>query len=133
MKKSLLESKYPRPEKFSFHAGPYVAPKIRTGAKVQDEYAGEVECVGLSEGPIPWPAYECRTGRRASPMPIFTGALVRAVCEEEENVVAYYWGVTRHMVNRWKCAIAKAKGSNEVAVNIAFLKEDPAFRKRWYV
>jgi hypothetical protein len=65
-------------------------------------------------------------------MPILTGALVRAVCEEEENVVAYYWGVTRHMVNRWKCAIAKATDSNEVAVNIALLKEDAEFHRRYY-
>jgi hypothetical protein len=64
-------------------------------------------------------------------MPILTGGLVRAVCEEEEIVVAYYWGVTRYMVNRWKCAIAGAQDSNEVAVNLALLRENKEFRRRW--
>ncbi|MEN6367728.1 MAG: hypothetical protein ABFC88_13030 [Thermoguttaceae bacterium] len=129
--KPAAEAKYPPPFEFHFRAGPYVAPKIAKGATVHDEYVGDVECIGITDAPIAWPAYAAKTGRRESPMPILTGALVRAVCEEEELVVAHYWGVTRHMVNRWKCAIAGATDSNEVAVNIALSKNTPAFRKQF--
>ncbi len=123
--------KYPPPYEYRFNAGPYTPPQIGVGTMVEDEYAGSVKCVGVSESPIPWPAYKCSAGRRSSPMPILTAGLVRAVCEESELVVAHYWGVTRHMVNRWKCAIAKTEDSNEVAVNIALLKSTPEFRARY--
>lgn len=124
--------KYPPPYEYRFKAGPYVAPRLNNGAIICDEYAGDVEVVGMTDAAIPWPAYRCTAGRRASPMPILFGGLVRAVCEEEELVVAHYWGVTRHMVNRWKSALAKTEDSNEVAVNLAMLRADPEFRKKYY-
>ena len=64
-------------------------------------------------------------------MPILTGDLVRAVCEEEELVVSHYWGVTRHMVNQWKCAIADSTNSDQVALKLALKRQDPQFRKKY--
>ena len=125
-----MKTEYPPPGKFTFHAGPYLPPKLKVGTKVRDMCIGDVLVAGRSQAPIPWPAYVGKTGRHVGPMPIFTGGLVRAVCEELEIVVAHYWGVSRYIVNRWKCAIAEAEDSNVVAVNIALLRTDPGFRKK---
>ncbi|MHB8107984.1 MAG: hypothetical protein ACYDH4_11250 [Candidatus Cryosericum sp.] len=124
--------KYPSPQEYVFVAGPYVPPKLRCGTIVRDEWLGDVKVIGMTEAPIPWPACDWTIGRHKGPLPILTGGLVRAVAEEMESALAYYWGVTRYVTTRWRRAIAGANDPNAVAINLAVLREDPEFRKRWY-
>ena len=60
-----------------------------------------------------------------------SGDLVRAVCEEEELTIAYYWNVTPFMVERWKRAISGATTSNGVFTRLAIMRSDPEFRKQF--
>lgn len=122
---------FPPVLQYRFRAGPYTPPVVTTGVTLHDEYLGDVQVAGVTDALIPWPASNYAKGRHNGLMPILTGDLVRAVCEEEELAVAHYWGVTRHMVNQWKCAIAGVADSNHVFLKIALLRHDPAFRKRF--
>ena len=123
--------KYPSPLQFKFCAGPYSPPVVNAGAILHDEYLGDVRADGMTDAPIPWPGCTYSKGLHAGLLPILTGGLVRAVCEEEELVVAHYWGVTRHIVNQWKCALARAKNSNEVYLNLGLKRKDPEFRRKY--
>lgn len=122
---------FPPVWQYRFRAGPYTPPLVSAGAIRHDEYLGDVVVAGVTDALIPWPASNYARGRHAGLMPILTGGLVRAVCEEEELAVAHYWGVTRYMVNQWKCAVAGVTDSNHVFLKIALLRYDPEFRKRW--
>lgn len=127
-----LPKDYPPPYEFQFRMGPYKAPAINVGGTLYDERVqGNVMVAGFTDAPIPWPGYTYTAGRHEGLLPILCGDLVRAVCEEEELVVAHYWGVTRHMANEWKKAIAGATNSDQVALNIAMKRHDPEFRKRF--
>lgn len=119
---------YPPPSEYRFRAGPYVAPTWRVGARVQDEWAGEVEVTGKSEAPIPWPTFTYR----AHPMPVLTGDLVRAVVEEPEMVVAHFFGVSRYHITRWRKAIAGTDNSREVHALLALKRQDPKFRQKYH-
>lgn len=130
MARKTEKKKYPSPLQFRWRAGPYHPPTVNVGAILHDEYRGKVRVDGFTDAPIPWPGYTYNRGRHNGLMPILTGDLIRAVCEEQEVVVAHYWGVTSHMVNQWKCAIAEAANSNQVAVNLALKRQDPAWRKK---
>jgi hypothetical protein len=122
---------WPPVHQYRFRAGPYVPPAVNVGVKLKDEMLGEVTVDGFTKAPISWPGTEFNRGRHEGLLPILTGALVRAVCEEDELTVAHYWGVTRYMVNEWKQAIAGVKDSNQVIIAIAMKKQDPAFRERF--
>ena len=122
---------YPRPSRFPFRAGPYIMPPLDVGKTVQDLCYGKVVVAGLTRSPIRWPGFECSRGLHAGLMPIFTAGLVRAVIEEDEVVVAHYWGVTRYMVNKWKCALAGSTDSNVVFTELAVRRADPAFRRKY--
>ena len=128
---STATTKYPPACRFSFRAGPYAPPAIKPGTTVCDEYYGDVECVGMTTTPIPWPGFHCKRGRHKGLMPILVAGLVRAVVEEDEVVVAHYWGVTRYMVNEWKRALAGCEDSNAVFTSLAIKRADPAFRKKY--
>ena len=122
---------YPSPLQFNFRAGPYSPPVVNVGTILHDEYLGDVRVDGMTDASIPWPGYTYSRGRHAGLMPILTGGLVRAVCEEEELTVAHYWGVTRYMVEQWKRAVAGAKDSNSVFFNLTMKRSNPEFRKRF--
>jgi len=124
-------TKYPSPMQYRWRAGPYHPPRVNIGVTLHDEYRGDVRVDGFTDSPIPWPGHTYNKGMRTGLLPVLTGDLVRAVCEEQELVVSHYWGVTRHIVNQWKCAIAGATNSNQVAVNLALKRQDPAFRKKY--
>lgn len=127
-----LPKVYPPPYEFHFRMGPYQAPVVNIGGTLFDERTqANVMVAGMTDAPIPWPGFNYSTGRHEGLLPILCGDLVRAVCEEEELVVAHYWGVTRHMANEWKKAIAGADNSDQVALNIAMKRADPEFRKRF--
>jgi hypothetical protein len=130
-KKETPGVKYPSPLQYRWRAGPYRAPVVKTGSTLHDEYQGDVTVAGMTDAPIPWPGHSYSKGRHSGLLPILTGDLVRAVCEEEELVVSHYWGVTRHMVNQWKCAIADSTNSDQVALKLALKRQDPQFRKKY--
>ena len=124
-------AKYPSPLQYRWRAGPYRPPVVNVGATLHDEYLGDVTVAGMTDAPIPWPGHAYSKGRHSGLLPVLTGDLVRAVCEEEELVVSYYWGVTRHMVNQWKCAVAGATNSDQVALKLALKRQEPQFRKKY--
>lgn len=124
--------KYPPASRFEFRAGPYTPPAVKVGAVVHDEHYRDVEVAGMTDAPIRWPGFHLpRPGRRAGLMPILFDGLVRAVVEEDELVVAHYWGVGRTTVNLWKCIIAGCEDSNAVFTALAVKRADPAFRKKF--
>lgn len=123
--------KYPSPLQYRWRAGPYHSPTVNIGVVLHDEYRGNVKVDGFTDAPIPWPGYTYNKGTLTGLTPVLTGDLVRAVCEEQELVVSHYWGVSRHIVNQWKCAIAGATDSNQVAVNLAIKRQSPAFRRKY--
>jgi len=116
---------------YRFRSGPYVPPKVNVGAKVTDEFLGQVTVDGFTKAPIPWPGTNFHRGRHEGLLPILTGGLVRAICEEDELTVAHYWGVSRYMVNEWKQAVAGVEDSNQVIIALALKKQDAGFRKRF--
>ena len=120
---------YPPVYAAKFKAGPYRPPD---GKVLHDEYLNkDVEVEGKTDALIPWPGMSHEKGRHAGLLPILCGDLVRAVVEEDEGVVAHYWGVTLYMVNQWKQAIAGAKTSTEVHVLLQMKRLDPEFRKKF--
>jgi hypothetical protein len=129
-----LASRFPLPPyQFHWRAGPYHAPNVNVGKTLHDEMRGDIEVEGFTEAPIPWPAADYRRGRgiERGLLPILCGDLVRAVCEEDELTVAYYWGVTRYMVEQWKQAIAGSKTSDSVFSGLALKRGNPEFRRKF--
>jgi hypothetical protein len=69
--------------------GKYKTPRIRVGRFVRCMVRGEVQIVGYSDAPIPWPL-----GRRAGgPSLVVFKDLARAVHRESEQAVAHWWGI----------------------------------------
>jgi hypothetical protein len=122
---------FPPPYQFRWRAGPYRPPAVNVGKVLHDEYRGDVKVDGMTDAPIPWPGANYNKGRHDALLPILCGDLVRAVCEEDELTVAHYWGVTRHIVNQWKRALAGAEDSDNVRLNLALRRAEPAFRKQF--
>lgn len=83
--------------------GPYAPPPVRVGQKVACEARDrEVICGGLVDVPIgPWPRMR-KTGR---PALIVTGSLVKALKQESELAIAYWWGVSVTTVWAWRKAV----------------------------
>ena len=129
-----LASRFPLPPyQFHWRAGPYHAPNVNVGKTLHDEMRGDIKVEGFTEAPIPWPAADYRRGRgiERGLLPILCGDLVRAVCEEDELTVAYYWGVTRYMVEQWKQSIAGSKTSDGVFSCLARKRGNPEFRRKF--
>jgi hypothetical protein len=81
--------------------GQYRTPRVRVGRIVRCEIRGEVEVVGFTDGPIPWP--RCRTARRHAV--VLYGDLAKAVRRESAQAVASWWGVDVQTVWRWRKAL----------------------------
>lgn len=81
-----------------FEQGPYFAPRVRVGQRVECARFGLVRIVGWSEGPLPWP--QCR--RSSSPSMILFADLERAVRCESAQSVALAWGVWSPTVSIWR-------------------------------
>jgi len=88
-------------DRFKLQAGPYSTPAFRYGKTVFDERVGDVEIVGLSDAPIPWPIG--RKGRHRAL--ILFGCLVDAVRTEPNQAVAHWWGVSGQTVTKWRKAL----------------------------
>jgi hypothetical protein len=111
-------------------AGPYRPPKCKVGTVLKDLHFGEVVVIGKRGG---WPV--CAEPSRPGPnplgeIPVLTGDLIRAVCEESIHAVADAWGVTDRVVRRWRSVITGKKTGVNTA--LALLRSDPEFRRRWY-
>jgi hypothetical protein len=99
--------------------GPYSAPPVRPGQLVQCDIRGEVEVVGMSAGPIPWPiGRNLPRGRQR--FLILTGDLIEAVKRESAAAVCHWWGVGEQTVWRWR----KALGVGAITEGTSRLKAD---------
>jgi hypothetical protein len=76
----------------------YTTPACRIGQRVRCAVFGEVEVVGYSEAPLPWPV--CRRGKWRVPI-VFRG-LERAVRRESVQAVCHWWSVGIFSVNQWR-------------------------------
>lgn len=108
--------------------GVYLPPILNLHELVQDQYYGEVEVAGITKAPIPWPGFEYDCGQHKGLLPILCGDLVRAVATEQVEVVAYYWGVTRYVVERWRQALAGCTDPHCVFAALAIMRADPVFQ-----
>src|SRR5262249_30101140 len=81
--------------------GKYCMPRVRVGAFVRCLIRGEVEVVGIRDGPIPWPV--CKTARRHARI-VYAG-LARAVRRESAQAVAHWRGVGQDRVWKWRKAL----------------------------
>jgi hypothetical protein len=81
--------------------GKYRTPRVRVGAFVCCLIRGEVEVVGIRDGPIPWPV--CKTARRHAL--IVYADLARAIRRESAQAVAHWWGVGMGSVWKWRKAL----------------------------
>jgi hypothetical protein len=87
-------------------AGPYRPPagrSHRVGATVGCRVRGEVMVSGVTDAPLPWPC--ARTTPPARPLPVVTPELARAIRTESVEAVAYWWGISRWIVRRWRQAL----------------------------
>jgi hypothetical protein len=62
---------------------------------------GEVQVVGFTDAPIPWPLGKCRS----RPAVIVYGDLARAVRLESAAAIGYWWDVSAGVVWRWRKAL----------------------------
>jgi hypothetical protein len=81
--------------------GHYRTPRVRVGRFVRCLLRGEVEVVGLTDRPIPWPLG--KTARR--PAIIVYAGLARAIRRESALAVAHWWGVGLDRVWKWRKAL----------------------------
>lgn len=88
-------------QRFKLRFGPYRTPTFKYGAKVMDEIRGEVEIVGLHDGPIAWPIGKVGRSRAL----ILYGDLAKAVRQEANIVVQHWWGVKHSTVQKWRRAL----------------------------
>src|SRR6476660_1631814 len=93
--------------------GPYRTPRFRYGSVVHCEMQGQVEIIGLSNGPIPWPKGR-KVGGTAHGFVLYRD-LAKAVRNEAGVVVCQWWGVSMNAVTRWRKALGvgrKTKGTH---------------------
>lgn len=110
--------------------GPYKPPKCKVGSILRDLSLGDVRVVAKQDG---WPLTVDPPRPGPNPfgeIPVLTGQLVKAICEESINAVAEHWRVTARLVRRWREAITGRKDNVNTA--LALLRSNPCFRKLWY-
>lgn len=80
--------------------GPYAAPDVKVGDSLVCQLRGRQIVKKFSDGPIPWPMADGPGNSY-----IVCGDLVRAIQNEANHSVAYWWGVMTHTVTRWRRAL----------------------------
>lgn len=75
--------------RFKLRFGPYRVPRYRVGRVVSDEWRGDVQVTGVSDGRLAWPIGKKKGCR---PNLILCGDLVRAVKRESRIAVMHWWG-----------------------------------------
>jgi hypothetical protein len=73
--------------------GNYATPAFQIGQRVECALRGEVEVVGLSAGPIPWPIGRVPPRGRQRFLIVFAD-LAEAVRRESAEAVLHWWGVS---------------------------------------
>jgi hypothetical protein len=81
--------------------GKYRTPRVRVGRFVRCLVRGEIQVVGFTDAPIPWP--RGKTTRR--PALIVYGDLAKAIRRESAQAVAHWWGVQPLQVWVWRKAL----------------------------
>jgi len=90
----------PNPDRYPL-IGKYATPRFRYGKFVCCEMRGEVEIVGLTDAPTPWPI-----GKRGRHKAIVLyGALVKAVRRESSLAIQHWFGVGPFTVWKWRKAL----------------------------
>jgi hypothetical protein len=98
--------------------GPYGTPAFHYGDTVDCLIRGEIEVVGLTDAPVPWPVGKLGAHKSM----ILYADLARAVRREAALAVAHWWGVTPQTVRVWR----KALGEGAVTEGTRRLKRDNA-------
>ncbi len=110
--------------------GPYEPPKCKVGSTLHDLSLGDVVVISKRDG-WPFTMEPPRPGPNPfGEIPVLTGNLVKAVCEESIGAVVDHWGVTRRLVRRWREAIVGRKKNVNTA--LALLRSDSRFRTKFY-
>jgi transposase len=81
--------------------GPYAAPQVSRGDRLDDAALGSVIVGGYTNAPIPWP----RRMKAGRPSLILCGDLISAVEVESEIAIAHWWGVGVVTVWAWRKAL----------------------------
>lgn len=84
--------------------GPYHAPDVCVGEKLECVFHGVRTVKRFSDAPIPWPIAE-ETGCKY----IVCGDLVRALADETFRSVMYWWDVTPSTVSAWRRGLGLLK------------------------
>jgi hypothetical protein len=79
----------------------YKTPRCSIGQRVRCAVFGEVEVIGYSDAPLPWPV--CRRGKWRVSI-VFRG-LDRAVRRESEQAICHWWGIGYFSVRQWRRAL----------------------------
>src|SRR6266566_1286852 len=106
--------------------GPYRTPRIKIGAVIMDEVRGPVTIVGLSKARIPWPVLHARNHRTVA----LYGALATAVRRESAVAVAYWWGVSRSTVHKWRKALGVPPINAGTQQLLSAYVDTPIFRRK---
>ena len=80
-------------DRYKLLFGPYRAPRCRVGRFLNCAIRGRVKVYAISDGRIPWPLTRRADGGGRA-MLIVCGDLARAVRQESNQAVAYWWSVS---------------------------------------
>jgi hypothetical protein len=94
----------PRSARVKLLFGPYEPPAVRLGQIVHCAIRGDLEVVGMSAGPIPWPIGRRPPKGRARSL-IVTGGLVEAIRRESVGAIGHHWRVSTQTVWVWRKAL----------------------------
>jgi hypothetical protein len=93
--------------------GPYRTPRLRRGDRafcLYRDYA--VVVVRISDTRIPWPRCRPLDPPRKGLGLLVDDELARAVRHESATAVAYWWGVNRSTVHKWRRALGVTRTNN---------------------
>jgi hypothetical protein len=116
----------PKSTRVRLQFGPYRTPRIKLGAVITDEARGPVTIVGLSKARIPWPVLRARNHRTVA----LFGALATAVRRESAVAVAYWWGVSRSTVHKWRRALGVPPINEGTQQLLRAYVDTPIFRRK---
>lgn len=109
--------------------GKYSPPPCKRGDWVFDLRDGAVEVGGWTSAPIPWPRKK-KTGRASL---ILTNELARAIFEESEVAVAYWFGVGVTTVWSWRKTLGVGRitpGTRQLLKDVTGVPPEAAARGR---
>jgi hypothetical protein len=84
--------------------GSYATPPLQIGDRVVCALRGEVEVVGLSSGPIPWPIGRTLPRGRQRFLIVCDG-LAEAIRRESAEALQHWWGMGADTVRKWRRAL----------------------------